>query len=189
MDAITKVLGQVPPEVKQQGSQEEKLEEIWRAMGRSRNGLQTRVAGELAEKLEGHRRAPRLPTDDPRKAAKRLEKMLNGETSLPMSVGFAFVECLPEPFHSAAIALIYPSRAAQAELDGCPWEANAAADNLTDRIRNDVAFHGLADRSLEELKLMDRGYANEEDTIVAVRTAIQKEMKSREGETLKAVNR
>jgi hypothetical protein len=81
-----------------------------------------------------------------------------------------------------------------AEAEFCAWEANARADNITDRIRNDVAFHGLEDISVEGLKVMDRAYANEGDSIQAVRGVIRGQIEKLEGAArapskLEAVNR
>ena len=53
MRQTQEILGQVPPEIREQGSGRERAEEIWRALGRERNAQQTRVAGDLAERGEG----------------------------------------------------------------------------------------------------------------------------------------
>lgn len=152
MEELNKILGQVPQLVRDQGSQEEKLEEIWRMLGRHRNGMQARVAGDLAEKLQGHSRAPHLPVDDPRKAAKRLGAMLSGHTSLPMCVGFAFIECLPEPFQSAAKVMLFPrGKSTAAELVEI-LSLDQQHDEQTDHIRFSLATGKHASMTSEQLE-------------------------------------
>tara|TARA_A100000171_G_scaffold43210_1_gene45089 strand:+ start:3816 stop:4370 length:555 start_codon:yes stop_codon:yes gene_type:complete len=108
MRELNTVLGQVPQMVREGDSAEAKLEAIWRIMGWHRAGLQTQVAGELADRWHTRNRGPRVPTDDPRKAAKRIEKMFSGETSLPMDFALLLVDTLPEPFRAAARVLVFP---------------------------------------------------------------------------------
>ncbi len=173
MDELNKILGQVPQLVRDQGSQEEKLEEIWRMLGRHRNGMQARVAGDLAEKLQGHSRAPHLPIDDPRKAAKRIGAMLSGHTSLPMCVGFAFIECLPEPFQSAARVMLFPrGKSAAAELAEI-LSIDQKHDERTDHIRFLLAMGKHLNMSADQLEALAIPFDDDSSSSKQVANAIR----------------
>lgn len=135
MDELNKVLGQVPPIVREEGSAREKLEAIWRILAYGRRGLQTRVAGDLAERWASRHESPRLPVDDPRRAAKRLERCLTGETSLPLDLAMLFIECLPEPFRTAAKVMVFPRRRSAASDLMEILSLDQAHDERTDRLR------------------------------------------------------
>lgn len=191
MDAISKVMGEIPHTVQKHGTPLEKLEAIWAAIGKDREVNQSKLGGKVARAWAELHLAPNIPTHSDTQACERIRKMLCRDN--PMHLDFAleaFIPSLPEPYQSAAIVLVFPSKAAKALADSelCAWEANARADNITDRIRNDVAFHGLENLSIEELKLMDRAYANEGDSIEAVRDAIRKQVQKLEGGALAAGN-
>lgn len=191
MDAISKVMGEIPQSIQKHGTATEKLGAIWDAIGRDRDVCQSRLAIEIAKAWAEYHLSPNIPTHNEKQACERIRKMFCRESPLHFDFALeAFIPALPEPYQSAAIVLVFPSRAAKALADSelCAWEANARADNITDRIRNDVAFHGLENLSIEELKLMDRAYANEGDSIEAVRDAIRKQVQKLEGEALAAGN-
>lgn len=181
MDEINKVLGQVPQQVRDHGSEEEKLEELWRLMGRHRNGMQTRVAGDLAEMLHGKRRAPQLPIDDPRKAAKRLDAMLNGHTSLPMCVGFALIDCLPEPFRAAAKVMIFPKgRGAAGELTSI-LSMDQEHDEKTDHIRFVLAMGKHKEFSADELEHFAQAYDSDTQSNKLMAAALRSMAEERRG--------
>jgi len=149
MDELNKVLGQVPQVIKERGSAVAKLEALWRVMAYSRNGIQTRVAGDLAERWAGRQQRPRLSPDDPRQAAKRLEKCLTGETTLPLDLALDFIEVLPEPFRAAARVLLFPrQQPGEGELLDA-LNLDAEHDAATDQLRYRLA-RGDADGMVPE---------------------------------------
>jgi len=151
MDELNKVLGQVPQMVKEGDSARAKLEAIWRIMGWHRSGMQTQIAGELAERWRTRNQSPQIPTDDPRKAAKRLEKMFNGETSLPLDLSLLFIECLPEPFRAAAKVMLFPrGRSASADLADI-LSTDQQHDERTDHLRFLLATGRYKDMTAEQL--------------------------------------
>lgn len=183
MDRISKVMGEIPQSIQKHGTATEKLGAIWDAIGRDRDVCQSRLAIEIAKAWAEYHLSPNIPTHNEKQACERIRKMFCRESPLHFDFALeAFIPALPEPYQSAAVAMIFPNRSArqQEHAELCAWEANARADNITDRIRNDVAFHGLDEVTVEGLKLMDRAYANEGDSIEAVRAVIQGEIKKRD---------
>ena len=197
MDAISKVMGEIPQSIQRHGTATEKLGAIWDAIGRDRDVCQSRLAIEIAKTWAEFHLSPNIPTHNEKQACERIRKMFCRESPLHFDFALeAFIPALPEPYQSAAVATIFPSRTARqmAEAEFCAWEANARADNITDRIRNDVVFHGLEKISIEQLKVIDRAYANEGDSIQAVRGVIRAQIEKLEGgarapSKLEAVNR
>lgn len=197
MDAISKVMGEIPHSTQKHGTATEKLGAIWDAIGRDRDVCQSRLAIEIAKAWAEYHLSPNIPTHNEKQACERIRKMFCRESPLHFDFALeAFIPVLPEPYQTAAMVLVFPSKTAKALADSeyCAWEANARADNITDRIRNDVVFHGLETLSIEQLKVIDRAYANEGDSIQAVRGVIRAQIEKLEGgarapSKLEAVNR
>lgn len=197
MDAISKVMGEIPQSIQKHGTATEKLGAIWDAIGRDRDVCQSRLAIEIAKDWAEYHLSPNIPTHNEKQACERIRKMFCRESPLHFDFALeAFIPSLPEPYQTTAMVLVFPSKTAKALADSeyCAWEANARADNITDRIRNDVVFHGLEALSIEQLKVIDRAYANEGDSIQAVRGVIRGQIEKLEGgarapSKLEAVNR
>lgn len=187
MEDVAKILGQVPPHVKAGHCQRSKIEAVWRALGFSRTGLQTQVAGNLAERWLMRDESPRLPTNDPRKAAKRLEKCLSGETSLPFDLAMELINVLPGAYKTAARMLIFPSL--ESGAPGCiqtALRANAEADLATDRIRFNLADYGASLFSAEQLEAKAVAFDQEAKTCGSVADELRALAKLRKT-TLRAV--
>lgn len=154
MKDVQKILGQVPELVRKQGTAREKLETIWRLMAVSRNGMQTRVAGDLADAWYSRRQKPSLPVDDPRNAARRLDRCLNGETAFPLDLAMDFIEVLPEPYRAAAKALVFqqatPVDASESLMDALNLDAQH--DVVTDQVRFALAKGEAGKMSTEALE-------------------------------------
>lgn len=153
MDEINAVLGQVPPAIRDHGTPRQKLEALWRALGFSRNGLQARVAADLAERWAPRNQSPRLPVDDPRSAQKRLEKALNGETTLSLDLSLDLIAVLPPAYRVAAKTLVFPG--SQSAEPGDLMEAliaDAKHDSETDLLRFSLVLCGGESKSPEELE-------------------------------------
>lgn len=154
MDEINTVLGQVPPAIRDHGTPRQKLEAVWRTMAIHRNGVQTRVAADVAEAWLGTGQAPRLPVDDPRTAAKRIEKALNGEAALSLDFAHVLIGCFPPAYRAAAKVLVFPGSAIEED----PADLRAALivdaqhDSETDRLRFDLVLNGDEQRSPEMLE-------------------------------------
>ncbi len=181
MNEINKVLGQVPPLVKEQGSAREKLEALWRLMGWHRSGLQTQVAGELAERWYCMDQAPRVPSDDPRKAAKRLEKMLNGETTLPLDLSMVLIDCMPEPFSAAAKAMIFPRSGGVAGQLTEILSMDQQHDEKTDHIRFRLAMGDHSDLSPAELEHYAQAYDSDTQSNKLMAAALRALAEERRG--------
>lgn len=154
MDEINRILGQVPPAIRDSGTPRQKLEALWRAMGFSRNGQQARVAGDLAERWAPRNQSPRLPIDDPRAAQKRLEKSLNGEAALSLDLALDLIAVLPPAYRLAAKTLVFPG--STVEEDPADLRAalivDAQHDSETDRLRFDLVLNADEQRSPEMLE-------------------------------------
>lgn len=173
MDELNKILGQVPPVIREQGGARAKLEALWRIMAYGRNGTQTRVAGDLAERWAPTNESPRIPVDDPRKAAKRLERCLSGETSFPLDFALAFIECLPEPFRAAAKVLVFP-RGASAGADLVDiLSTDQQHDERTDHIRFQLATGQYKDMSAEQLEAAAMAFDDDSGSSKALASALR----------------
>ncbi len=181
MDEINKVLGQVPQLVKEQGTPREKLEALWRLMGWHRSGLQTQVAGELAERWHIINQSPRIPNDDPRKAAKRLEKMLNGETTLPLDLSMVLIDCMPEPFCAAAKAMIFPRSNGVAGQLAEILNMDQQHDEKTDHIRFKLAMGDHSSLSPEELEHYAQAYDSDTQSNKLMAAALRALAEERRG--------
>ncbi|MEY1661565.1 hypothetical protein [Isoalcanivorax beigongshangi] len=183
MDAINRILGQVPPAVRDNGTARERLEAIWRALGFSRSGLQTRVAGDLAERWAARHQSPRLPVDDPRAAQKRLDRCLNGEVAMPLDLAMDLIEVLPAEYRAAAVMLVFPAAAPAPAVSGlaAALDVNAEADVVTDLNRYVLAKTGGKGMSADQLEAMAISYETEAETCVALAREIRAKGTARTG--------
>ena len=181
MEGVHEILGQVPPEIRHNGSARERAEEIWRVLGRHRNGQQTRLAGDLAERWERYRRRPRLPVDDPQTAAKRLARCLAGEMSLDVDLFFEFQAALPDPFRTALEVMTTTPKQAEGETAGLSEavQANRQADNFNDGLITELLITGVGRYTIDELEVLDKRLDTERDTIDTLRRAIRAEIERR----------
>lgn len=181
MDELNKVLGQVPQMVREGDSARAKLEAIWRIMAWHRSGLQTQISGELAERWRTRNQSPQIPTDDPRKAAKRLDKMLNGETSLPLDLAFLMVDCLPEPFRAAARVLVFsrPQNAHGELMDALSIDSQH--DLQTDQARFLLAQGKASSMSDEQLEAIAQSFEDDGGSSLGVAAAVRKLKRSERG--------
>lgn len=158
------ILGQVPPQVRESGTPRQKLDAIWRALGFSRAGLQTRVAGDVAEAWErqGRHGAPRLPVADPRQAAKRLDRALSGDIPLPLDLAFELIACLPDGYREAAEALLLP-RPGKRNGDSFAQllQDNQQSDSTTDTLRFGLAATGTDSLTADELIAQAQAFERE----------------------------
>lgn len=158
--SLQKVLSQVPQPLAESGSAREKLEAVWRIVGWSRSGIQTRVAGDVAERWHDRRESPRIPVDDPRKAARKLDRIMTGELAMPLDLALVIIDCLPAPYDQAARALVFPfEHNAGGQLDEVLTE-NAQIDNVTDAHRFRLA-RGSDAMSRAELVAIAQAYEEE----------------------------
>jgi len=158
--SLQQILSQVPQPVRDSGTPRQRLEAVWRIMGWGRSGLQTRVAGELAERWHRRGETPLMPADDPRKAGRKLDRIMSGELSMPLDLAFELIDCLPEPYRAAARSLIYPTPVCQGRaLDGALGD-NARLDNVTDAHRFRLARHA-GELSRHELVAIAQAYQAE----------------------------
>ena len=171
---INTVLGQVPPMVRERGSSRERLEALWRIMGWRRCGMQTRVAGDLAQRWQQCGQSPRLPADDPRQAAKRLDRMLSGEISLSLDMSMELIEVLPEPFRAAARVLVFPIRITPCDTDlMAAVELDEQHSSVSDRIRFMLARTQGEGMSVEELRYMAQQFDQDAESCAAVARALR----------------
>lgn len=181
MDELNKILGQVPPVIREQGGARAKLEALWRIMAYGRNGSQTRVAGDLAERWASTQESPRLPVDDPRKAAKRLERCLSGETAFPLDFSLAFIECLPEPFRAAAKVLVFP-RGASASADLVDiLSTDQQHDERTDHLRFALATGKHAAMTAEQLEAAAMAFDDDSSSSKQLAAALRNMANERRG--------
>ncbi|MDP0496389.1 MAG: hypothetical protein Q7Q73_09290 [Verrucomicrobiota bacterium JB024] len=181
MDELNRILGQVPPVIREQGSSRAKLEALWRILAYGRTGAQTRVAGDLAERWAPMQESPRLPVDDPRKAAKRLERCLSGETAFPLDFALAFIECLPEPFRTAAKVLVFP-RAGSAASDLVEiLSLDQQHDQRTDHVRFLLATGQHRGMTAEQLEAAAMSYEEDIGSSKQVAAALRAMAQERRG--------
>lgn len=181
MNELNKILGQVPPVIREQGSARAKLEALWRILAYGRTGAQTRVAGDLAERWAPMNESPRLPVDDPRKAAKRLERCLSGETAFPLDFALAFMECLPEPFQTAAKVLVFPRRGSAAADLVEVLSLDQEHDERTDHLRFTLATGKHASMSAEQLEAAALAFDDDSTSSKQVAAALRAMATERRG--------
>ena len=184
MDAVNKILTQVPQQIRENGTFRERAKKVWEILGAHRNGGQKEVAGRLAEAWAFYGRQPKLNTDIPREAATKFQKCLTGELSMDLDLYREFLIALPEEYRQALEAMNHIGGGSSGvTADLCvrsAIQANREADNTNDRMITDLLISGWEHRSAEELRVIAGRLRDEGGRIDDLVAAIENHMKVRE---------